>query len=609
MKLTKIPRNLFQTWTTKQISNNFNILSQTWREQNPHYAYFLYDDEDCEKFIKTNFNENVYNAYVKIIPGAFKADLWRYCILYIYGGIYVDIDTMCLGKIDDFLNEDIEFMTPIDLNNCPYYGKYNLFNCFIASTPKHAILKLCIDKIVDNVENNIIPFSNLDFTGPGLLGQCTNIYLNLNPTTSFVNKEGFINNIYLLKFQQNTEIVSNNYGLELFQNKNGNELIKTIYENEIKQVRHIDWGTCKNPIKNISINKPEPTIVTMFYKIREKENTNVNCLLNHPVERYLKFADEFILNLPYNLIIFTDSDDVIDYIKNKRKNKLTIFKHPFEDTYYYRHLDMLNELQTKFNIINGNKEHETPMYIILNNNKFYFIEKAIIENPFNSEHFVWMDFGINHVAKDLDKINEWILCMPDKIKQLCINPYIENIDNKTMFQYIYHHTAGGLFSGSKDNLLKYCNLFKQKTEQIYSENWYQIDEAVMTIVQRENPELFTLYYGDYQGIISNYIYPIRNIDLILNCSQKCIDANNTRLAFDILCYSNKYFIENVYNIYTLTFIEQHIIVDYYNNDKKLLLDIIYLIKRLKHITGSNIDKILNKNKNNLDFYENRHLID
>lgn len=137
-------------------------------------------------------------------------------------------------------------MTPIDLNNCPYYGKYNLFNCFIASTPKHPILKLCIDKIVDNVENNIIPFSNLDFTGPGVLGQCTNIYLNLNPTTSFVNKEGFINNIYLLKFQQNTEIVSNNYGLDLFQNKNGNELIKTIYENEIKQVRHIDWGTCKN---------------------------------------------------------------------------------------------------------------------------------------------------------------------------------------------------------------------------------------------------------------------------------------------------------------------------------------------------------------------------
>ena len=130
MNLTKIPRNIFQTWSTKKISDNFNVLCQTWREKNPNYAYFLYDDDDCEKFIKKYFDEKVYNTYLRIISGAFKADLWRYCILYIYGGIYVDIDTICLEKIDKFLNEDIEFMTPIDLNNCPYYGKYNLFNCF-----------------------------------------------------------------------------------------------------------------------------------------------------------------------------------------------------------------------------------------------------------------------------------------------------------------------------------------------------------------------------------------------------------------------------------------------------------------------------------------------
>ena len=74
-----------------------------------------------------------------------------------------------------------------------------------------------------------------------------------------------------------------------------------------------------------------------------------------------------------------------------------------------------------------------------------------------------------------------------------------------MFQYIYHHTAGGLFTGSKENLLKYSELFKQKTQQIYNEEWYQIDEAVMTMIQRENPDLFDFFYGDYQGIISNYL--------------------------------------------------------------------------------------------------------
>ena len=39
----------------------------------------------------------------------------------------------------------------------------------------------------------------------------------------------------------------------------------------------------------------------------------------------------------------------------------------FENTYYYKHLDILTELQNKFFILNGNIKQETPMYIILNN--------------------------------------------------------------------------------------------------------------------------------------------------------------------------------------------------------------------------------------------------
>ena len=112
----KISRNIFQTWSTKNISNEFKSLTETWTQFNPNYAYFLYDDDDCHAFIKKHFDDRVYNAYCRIIPGAFKADLWRYCILYIYGGVYCDIDTICMHSLDAFLNEDIEFMTAIDLN-------------------------------------------------------------------------------------------------------------------------------------------------------------------------------------------------------------------------------------------------------------------------------------------------------------------------------------------------------------------------------------------------------------------------------------------------------------------------------------------------------------
>lgn len=252
MDLIKIPRNIFQTWGSKDLSDGFKILTQSWKEKNPNYAYFLFDDDDCEKFIKKNFNENIYNAYCRIIPGAFKADLWRYCVLYIYGGVYVDIDTICLENIDSCLNEDIEFMTPIDLNNCPYYGTYNLFNCFIASVPKHPILLNCIERVVYHVENNIVPFSNLDFSGPGLLGKSVNKFLDLPEESTFIKKEGIINNINLLKFEVGIEIVKDIYkNKSLFQNKNGSEFIKNIYEIEVKKGNNICWGTCKNPIKQI----------------------------------------------------------------------------------------------------------------------------------------------------------------------------------------------------------------------------------------------------------------------------------------------------------------------------------------------------------------------
>jgi mannosyltransferase OCH1-like enzyme len=76
--LIKIPRNIFQTWSSKNISPKFKSLTDTWSQLNPNYAYFLYDDDDCNNFIKKYFDHRVYNAYIRLIPGAFKADLWRY---------------------------------------------------------------------------------------------------------------------------------------------------------------------------------------------------------------------------------------------------------------------------------------------------------------------------------------------------------------------------------------------------------------------------------------------------------------------------------------------------------------------------------------------------
>jgi hypothetical protein len=89
-----------------------------------------------------------------------------------------------------------------------------------------------------------------------------------------------------------------------------------------------------------------PTIVTMFYNIREKENADSN----RSIEKYFELAKTFILQLPYPLIIFTDDDKCIDLVVKERTGKKTyICKTLIENTYFYKDLDRLNELQNKFN--------------------------------------------------------------------------------------------------------------------------------------------------------------------------------------------------------------------------------------------------------------------
>ena len=55
----------------------------------PNEKYHLYCGEEIEEIIKSNFDTDVYKSYQKLKPYACKADLARYCLLYLYGGLYV----------------------------------------------------------------------------------------------------------------------------------------------------------------------------------------------------------------------------------------------------------------------------------------------------------------------------------------------------------------------------------------------------------------------------------------------------------------------------------------------------------------------------------------
>jgi mannosyltransferase OCH1-like enzyme len=159
-----VPLNIFQTWHTKELPPLMLNCVNKIKNNNPRFSYYLFDDNDCREFIKNNFDDSVINAFEKIIPGAYKADLWRYCVLYKLGGIYLDIK---YEPVNNFklitLTEKEHWVLDIDGTG--------IYNALIVSKPGNPILLRAINEIVNNVKIKYYGLSSLSPTGPLLLSK------------------------------------------------------------------------------------------------------------------------------------------------------------------------------------------------------------------------------------------------------------------------------------------------------------------------------------------------------------------------------------------------------------------------------------------------------
>ena len=86
--------------------NGLKKYTDNWKKLNPEYSISLSDNQDCERFLLEEFG-NLHLEIFKFIPdGPIKADFWRVCALYKYGGIYSDIDNEPILPISQFLEDE-----------------------------------------------------------------------------------------------------------------------------------------------------------------------------------------------------------------------------------------------------------------------------------------------------------------------------------------------------------------------------------------------------------------------------------------------------------------------------------------------------------------------
>ena len=193
-----IPLKIFQTWHSKDLPPKMKERVEELKATNPRFEHYLFDDNDCREFIKEHFDRDVLNAYDTLIPGAYKADLWRYCVLYIHGGIYMDIKLKCINGF-----------RLIELTENNHYVKdrvapLSIYNALMVCQKGSPFLWKAIYRVVFNVQNKIYGSDPLEPTGPVMMGKII-LRNNIMPKIDLYHYQGGGYIVYKNRFVISTE--------------------------------------------------------------------------------------------------------------------------------------------------------------------------------------------------------------------------------------------------------------------------------------------------------------------------------------------------------------------------------------------------------------------
>jgi hypothetical protein len=193
------------------------------------------------------------------------------------------------------------------------------------------------------------------------------------------------------------------------------------------------------------------TFVTSFINA-----DNNNKKIEFRYEKFIEIAKSGIQICVYiDKLMLEQFKDIELYPNVKIMNEVRL-----EETYHYQ---LCRDKNLQFPACKD-LEKDTSNYIILTHSKIEFLYDAILNNPFNSSIFAWIDFSIAHVFNDINqsvntlkrlgqiKNERKFLAIPGCVDTLSVN------DNHILIQQVYWRFCGGFFIGDRDSIVNFYHL-------------------------------------------------------------------------------------------------------------------------------------------------------
>lgn len=168
--ITKI---IHQSWKTKDIP--YSVYKKewidSWKKKNLDWEYKFWTDEDNRNLVEKYYPQylELYDGYERPIA---KADISRFFYMHKYGGLYVDLDFMCLNSMDQIIDGEKINLGRQKMKN-ELLAKNSVPNALIYSPPGDIFWIQCIEELKHHKHNQDGSLKGTEHaTGPIFLGKC-----------------------------------------------------------------------------------------------------------------------------------------------------------------------------------------------------------------------------------------------------------------------------------------------------------------------------------------------------------------------------------------------------------------------------------------------------
>jgi mannosyltransferase OCH1-like enzyme len=157
--MKEFPKIIWQhhKWEYEDLPDLYKRTSQTWQAMNPDWEYRYVSDKEIRNEIKKLNNNALLECFDIQQTGMAKADVYREAMVYEYGGLWADLDSVCLFPIDKVIKNNIDK----DMICISPWTKYGMD---IEDNYKEESFDKSIDKLMNGIESGYW-ISNAVFLG------------------------------------------------------------------------------------------------------------------------------------------------------------------------------------------------------------------------------------------------------------------------------------------------------------------------------------------------------------------------------------------------------------------------------------------------------------